>query len=46
MTLFVANPAYGGDPVYARNFTNGDYHGIVVSIWQLGLGISLDDVNR
>jgi hypothetical protein len=24
----VANPAYGGDPVYATNFTNNAYHGV------------------
>lgn len=24
----VANPAYGGDPVYAANFTNNAYHGV------------------
>ena len=28
--LLVANPAYGGDPVYAANFTNSAYHGTVV----------------
>jgi len=35
--LFVANPAYGGDSVYARNFTNSDYHGTVVWSWQLAM---------
>lgn len=24
----VANPAYGGDPIYAANFTNNAYHGV------------------
>jgi hypothetical protein len=24
----VANPAYGGDPVYAANFSNNAYHGV------------------
>ncbi|KAF2728150.1 hypothetical protein EJ04DRAFT_581545 [Polyplosphaeria fusca] len=35
--LFVANPAYGGAAVYARNFTNADYHGTVVWSWQLAM---------
>ncbi|KAF2183181.1 glycogen debranching enzyme [Zopfia rhizophila CBS 207.26] len=35
--LFVANPAYGGDPVYAKNFTNAEYHGTVVWSWQLAM---------
>ncbi|KAL4733653.1 hypothetical protein BDV11DRAFT_213552 [Aspergillus similis] len=35
--LVVANPAYGSDPVYARNFTNGAYHGTVVWSWQLAM---------
>lgn len=35
--LFVANPAYGGDPIYARNFTQADYHGTVVWGWQLAM---------
>jgi hypothetical protein len=26
--VIVANPAYGGDPVYAANFTNNAYHGV------------------
>ena len=35
--LVVANPAYGGDPVYAANFTNNAYHGTVVWSWQLSM---------
>ncbi|KAB8231699.1 uncharacterized protein BDW43DRAFT_301624 [Aspergillus alliaceus] len=35
--LLVANPAYGPDPVYARNFTAGAYHGTVVWSWQLAM---------
>ncbi|KAF2875566.1 hypothetical protein BDV95DRAFT_562189 [Massariosphaeria phaeospora] len=35
--LFVANPAYGGDPMYAQSFTNRDYHGTVVWGWQLAM---------
>jgi hypothetical protein len=26
--VIVANPAYGGDPVYAANFSNNAYHGV------------------
>lgn len=26
----VANPAYGGDPVYAANFSNNAYHGVSI----------------
>ncbi|KAM0719777.1 hypothetical protein Q7P37_003910 [Cladosporium fusiforme] len=33
----VANPAYGGDEVYAANFTNNAYHGTVVWSWQLSM---------
>ncbi|KAK3684641.1 hypothetical protein LTR37_020073 [Vermiconidia calcicola] len=35
--LLVANPAYGGDPIYAMNFTNNAYHGTVVWSWQLAM---------
>jgi hypothetical protein len=35
--LLVANPAYGGDAVYAANFTNAAYHGTVVWSWQLAM---------
>ncbi|KAF7194684.1 hypothetical protein HII31_03946, partial [Pseudocercospora fuligena] len=35
--LFIANPAYGGDPVYAKNFTGSVYHGVVVWSWQLAM---------
>lgn len=33
--MIVASPAYGDDPVYARNFTNGAYHGTVIWSWPL-----------
>ncbi|KAE8376571.1 hypothetical protein BDV26DRAFT_265315 [Aspergillus bertholletiae] len=36
-SMVVANPAYGDDPVYARNWTTGAYHGTVVWSWQLAL---------
>ncbi|KAI7195887.1 hypothetical protein KC363_g1203 [Hortaea werneckii] len=35
--LLVANPAYGGDPVYAANLTNNAYHGTVVWGWQMAM---------
>ena len=35
--LLIANPAYGGDPVYAANFTNNAYHGTVVWSWQMAM---------
>lgn len=35
--LLVANPAYGGDPVYSANFSNAAYHGTVVWSWQLSM---------
>ncbi|KAF1816256.1 glycogen debranching enzyme [Eremomyces bilateralis CBS 781.70] len=35
--ILVANPAYGGDPVYTANFTNNSYHGTVVWGWQLAM---------
>jgi hypothetical protein len=35
--LVVANPAYGGDAIYARNFTRAEYHGTVVWSWQLSM---------
>jgi hypothetical protein len=35
--VVVANPSYGTDPSYARNFTASDYHGIVVWSWQLAM---------
>jgi len=35
--LLVANPAYGGDPVYAANFTRSDYHGTVVWSWPMAM---------
>lgn len=28
--VIVANPAYGGDPVYAANFSNNAYHGVSI----------------
>ena len=33
--MLVANPAYGGDTVYAANWTTGAYHGTVVWGWPL-----------
>jgi hypothetical protein len=35
--LFVANPAFGDHPSYARDFTRADYHGTVVWSWQLAM---------
>lgn len=35
--LVVANPAYGGDPVYAANWTNSAYQGTVVWSWPLAM---------
>jgi hypothetical protein len=35
--MVVANPAFGADPVYARNFTTGAYHGTVIWSWQLAM---------
>ena len=35
--LLVANPAYGGDPIYAKNFTHNAYHGTVVWSWQMAM---------
>lgn len=35
--LLVANPAYGGDPIYSANFSNSAYHGTVVWSWQLSM---------
>ncbi|KAF2721244.1 glycogen debranching enzyme [Polychaeton citri CBS 116435] len=35
--MIVANPAYGGAPVYAANWTNNAYHGTVVWSWQLAM---------
>jgi hypothetical protein len=35
--LLVANPAYGGHPVYAANFSNNAYHGTVVWSWQMAM---------
>lgn len=37
VSMVVANPAFGGEPVYARNFTAGAYHGTVVWSWQLAM---------
>jgi hypothetical protein len=36
--MLVANPAYGGDPVYAANWTTSAYHGTVV--WYAPLPLS------
>lgn len=35
--LLVANPAYGGAPVYAANWTSSAYHGTVVWGWPLAM---------
>jgi len=35
--VVVAKPAYGPDPVYAANWTNGAYHGTVIWSWQLAM---------
>ena len=35
--ILVANPAYGGAPVYAANWTNNAYHGTVVWSWQMAM---------
>lgn len=35
--MIVANPAFGGDSVYARNWTTGAYHGTVIWSWQLAM---------
>ncbi len=35
--MVVANPAYGGDPVYAANWTTSAYHGTVVWSWPLAM---------
>jgi len=35
--LLVANPAYGGDEVYARNWTRAAYHGTVVWGWPMAM---------
>ncbi|KAI9794558.1 MAG: hypothetical protein M1816_004445 [Peltula sp. TS41687] len=49
--VVVANPAYGVEPVYAQNFTNGAYHGTVVWSWNSlsmmarGLELQLDRCN-
>lgn len=35
--MIVANPAFGGAPVYAQNWTTGAYHGTVIWSWQLAM---------
>ncbi|KAF7183731.1 hypothetical protein CNMCM7691_004081 [Aspergillus felis] len=35
--MLIANPAFGPDAVYARNWTTGAYHGTVVWSWQLAM---------
>jgi hypothetical protein len=37
VSMLVANPAYGKDPVYAANWTTSAYHGTVVWSWQLSM---------
>lgn len=45
--MLVANPAYGGDPVYAQNWTTGAYHGTVVWGWPLVLlTLCLTEISR
>lgn len=36
-SMVVANPAFGVDSVYARNWTTGAYHGTVIWSWQLAM---------
>lgn len=36
-SMIVANPAFGGAPVYAHNWTTGAYHGTVIWSWQLAM---------
>ncbi|BFZ61702.1 hypothetical protein YB2330_002777 [Saitoella coloradoensis] len=35
--MLVADPAFGGDPVYAANWTRGAYHGTVIWSWQMAM---------
>ncbi|KAJ5677711.1 uncharacterized protein N7477_003344 [Penicillium maclennaniae] len=35
--MVVANPAFGGNPVYAQNWTTGAYHGTVIWSWPLAM---------
>ncbi|KAF4269195.1 hypothetical protein CNMCM8812_008645 [Aspergillus fumigatus] len=35
--MLIANPAFGPNEVYARNWTTGAYHGTVVWSWQLAM---------
>ncbi|KAJ5746359.1 hypothetical protein N7520_011541, partial [Penicillium odoratum] len=35
--MLIANPAFGGEDVYAQNWTTGAYHGTVVWSWQLAM---------
>ncbi|KAB8343274.1 hypothetical protein FH972_022862 [Carpinus fangiana] len=35
--LLVANPGYGGDAVYAANFSRAEYHGTVVWGWPMAM---------
>jgi len=35
--LFVANPAFGNNPVYAANWTDSAYHGTVVWSWPMAM---------
>lgn len=42
--VLIANPAYGGNPVYAANWTHNAYHGTVIWSWplaMLGKGLEL-----
>ena len=35
--MLIANPAYGGNPVYAANWTRAAYHGTVVWGWPMAM---------
>ena len=35
--MLIANPAYGGNPVYAQNWTTGAYQGDVVWSWPMAM---------
>ena len=42
--MLIANPAYGGNPVYAANFTNNAYHGPVVWSWQMAMMAAVSQI--
>ncbi|KAL1965350.1 hypothetical protein VTN77DRAFT_5787 [Rasamsonia byssochlamydoides] len=35
--MLISNPAYGGNPVYAQNWTSGAYHGTVIWSWPMAM---------